>query len=149
MADHYCKVEDNCQSYSSSSQVVVYTLKCPNTPRPLAVKNSLPYLSRNLFWEALPDISKNTNLVASYPLTQLREIAQQQKQGCSLLVHAVKDVQMAALTTIILNHPKRTRACLPSKTAVEIAGKLMKLQPVRNDNRLRLSKTAKTLISRA
>ena len=28
--------------YIPSSQVVVYTLKCPNTPRPLAMKNGLP-----------------------------------------------------------------------------------------------------------
>ena len=59
-----------------------YTSECLNTPRPLAMKNSLPYLSKDLFWGAMEDISKNTTLVAGLSfLTQLRELVQQQIQG--------------------------------------------------------------------
>ena len=50
-----------------SSQVEVYTPKNRGVPRTLAMKNRLPCLSKDLFWEAMHDISAQTTLIAGHP----------------------------------------------------------------------------------
>ena len=62
------------QSKGASSQVVAYTSKSPSTPRVLVMKNGLPYLSKELFWEAMHDIAKNSKLVSGCPLSDLKRL---------------------------------------------------------------------------
>ena len=43
------------KSQGASSQVEVYTSRCRGSPKTLLMKNGLPYLSKDLFWEAMED----------------------------------------------------------------------------------------------
>ena len=54
------------------------------------MKNGLLYLSTDLFWEAMQDISTQTTLVTGHPWPELKELIHEQTQKSSLMVHAVR-----------------------------------------------------------
>ena len=87
----------------ASSQVV-----SPHTHSALAMKNGLPYLSKELFWEAMQDISRNSKLALGYPLSDLKRLVQDEVQKSSLTAHAAQEMQLAEQTPIGMNYPERT-----------------------------------------
>ena len=58
--------------YIILSQVDVYTSKCRGRPKTLAMKNGLPCLSKDLFWEAMEDIASQTTLVTGHPWSEVK-----------------------------------------------------------------------------
>ena len=71
----------------------------------LAVKNGLPYLSKELFWLAMPDISTHANLVSRHSWTELRDMIDAQVQEPQPQIYSVKTVTvpktpMAALSQV-------------------------------------------------
>ena len=85
------------------------------------MKNGLPYLSKDLFWEAMEDIASQTTLVTGHPWPELKEMIHEQVQKTYPMLHAVQDVVPTPAPSIqvaiqvgqrVLHHIKRrTRSC--------------------------------------
>ena len=108
------------------------------------MKNGLPYMPKELFWEAMQDIAQNTTLMSGDPLPKHVSF-QKQVQGSSLTVHAVQEVHLAAPTNVGMSYPLKTPTFSPKRPVAEIAGEFAHLQPQPNKNRSRLSGSAKAL----
>ena len=80
------------KSVGTSSQVEAHTPRSRGSPKSLAIKNGFPYLSKDLFWEAMQDISAQTTLVSGHPWPELKELIHEQMQKSSLMVHAVQEM---------------------------------------------------------
>ena len=76
----------------TSSQVELYTAKCRESPKTLAMKNGWPYMSKDLFWEAMEDIASQTTLVTGHPWSELKEMIREQVQKTYPMIHAVQEV---------------------------------------------------------
>ena len=125
---------------AEAGQVNVYTQRNPNVPRGLPMRN---YLSKELFNEAMKDISKTLNpsrgtisrISMSWPKTKSMEAA--------LVVHAAQIVQPPDLAPIEIIPLAHSDSFTPSRAAVDLAGEFVCLQPKVNSNwsRLSLSRT--------
>ena len=65
------------------NEILAYTPR--GNPKTLAMKNGLPYLSKELFWKAMQDISATTTLVSGRPWPELREMIREQVQNSSAI----------------------------------------------------------------
>ena len=57
-------------SQDGVSQILAYT-STRGSPKTLSMKNGLPYLSKELFWQAMEDIASQTTLVSGHPWPEL------------------------------------------------------------------------------
>ena len=58
-------------------------MKNHGVPKTLAMKNGLPYLSKDLFWKAMHDIS--AQLITGHPWPELQKLIHEQVQKSSLM----------------------------------------------------------------
>ena len=125
--------------------VDVYTAQNPNNPQGLTMSNGLPYLSKQLFWEAMEDIARNTMLMRGHSLQWLKEKVNEQVTSKSLHIHAVQEVRLVEVPNISLNYPQKSNTFSPARVANKTAKLFDELQPQVNPNRSRLTKTSATL----
>ena len=55
----------------------------------LAMKNGLPYLSKELFWQAMEDISTEATLISGHSWTELRDMIEAQVQEAQPQIYSV------------------------------------------------------------
>ena len=80
------------KSVGLSSQVEAHTPAAKRSPKTLTMKNEFPYLSKDLFWEAMHDIARRTKLVNGHPWPELKEMVHKQVQKAYPIIHAVQEV---------------------------------------------------------
>ena len=97
------------------------------------MKNGLPYLSKDRFWEAMEDIA---------PWPELKETIHEQVQKTDPMIHAVQEIVPNQLR---VSYPGRSVSFNPHQARLEIMQTSDANQPKPNSNRPRLPGVAKTL----
>ena len=69
------------------------------------MKNGLPDLSKELFWQAMEDIASQTSLVSGHPWLELREMIHEQVQTTSSRIHAAHAVVPTPTPPIQVSYP--------------------------------------------
>ena len=117
------------------SQVAAYASKSRGCPKTLLMKNGLPYLSQDLFWEAMEDIARQTTLVSGHPWPE----------QSYPMIHAVQEVVPTPAPPFQVSSPGKSVSFNPHQARNELM-RLFDEKPKPNANRSRLSGVAKTLI---
>ena len=132
------------ESQDVVSQVEVYT-STRGSPKTLSMKNGLPYLSKDLFWQAMEDIAGQTTLVSGHPWPELRDMIHEQVERTSPEIHAVHAVVPTPAPSIQVSYPGKSVSVNPHRARHEITRLFDDNQPKPNANRWRLSGVAKSL----
>ena len=98
-------------------------------PKSLAMKNGLPYLSKELFWMAMQDISANTTLVSGHPWPKLREMIHEQVQKTRPQIYAVGAVMPTSTPPVHLSHLGKSAHFNPHKARQKIIRLFEENQP--------------------
>ena len=126
------------------SQILVYT-STRGDPRTLSMKNGLPYLSKELVWQAMEAIASKTTLVSGHPWPELREMIHEQVQRTRPKIHAVHEVVPTPTPPVQVSSPKKSVRFDPNQARQEIMRLVEENQPRPNANRWRPSGVAKSL----
>ena len=110
------------------------------------MKNGLPYLSKELFWKAMEDITAQTTLVSGHPWPELREMIHEQVQRTHPRIHAIHEVVPTPAPPVQMKYPGKSVSFNPHRARQEVMHLFEENQPKPNANRWRLSRVATSLI---
>ena len=105
----------------------------------LAMKNGLPYLSKELFWKAMQDISTQDRLISGHSWTELRDMIEEQVQESQPQIYSVKAVKASTIPPVVFSRLAPTDHFSPKKARRPVMTLFDQLHPTPNPNRGRLS----------
>ena len=126
------------------NEILAYT-SSRGDPKTLGMKNGLPYLSKELFWKAMEDITAATTLVSGHSWPELREMIHEQVQQARPQTFAVQDVVLTPYPPVELSYLGKSVNFRPHQVRQEIIRLFEENQPRPNANRWGLSGVAKSL----
>ena len=97
------------------------------------MKNGLPYLSRELFWKAMEDISTQAELLSGHSWTELKDMIEEQVQETKPQIYSVKAV--TAILPVVFSRVATTDHFAPSKARCAVMNLFDQLHPTPNPNR--------------
>ena len=111
----------------------------------LSMKNGLPYLSKELFWKAMEDISQRATLTSGHTWSELRKLLDNQVYEPQPQIYSVKTVTVPETPKVLMSATPRTHHFIPNNVRKQIVEWLEHFHPPANPNRGRLSGTASSL----
>ena len=109
----------------------------------LNMRNGLPYLSKDLFWLAMEDISKRAELLAGHSWRELKEMLENYTHETHPQIHSVKTVEVPKPPDVVFTMVPRTQHFVPTEVRKNIMATFDRLRAT--PNRGRLSDTALSL----
>ena len=111
----------------------------------LNMRNGLPYLSKELFWLAMEDVSKRAELLAGHSWRELKEMLETYTHEPHPQIYSVKTVEVPKPPDVVFTMVPRTQHFVPSEARKNIMAQFDRLRATPNANRGRLSDTALSL----
>ena len=111
----------------------------------LNMRNGLPYLSKELFWLAMEDVSKRAELLAGHSWRELKEMLENYTHETHPQIHSVKTVEVPKPPEVVFTMVPRTQHFVPTEVRKSIMAMFDRLRATPNANRGRLSDTALSL----
>ena len=108
----------------------------------LSMKNSLPYLSKELFWRAMEDIAGKAKLISGHRWSELKTMMDNRTYEPQPQVYSVKTVAVPETPKVLLSATPRTHHFIPNNVRKKIVECFEHFHPAPNPNRGRLSGTA-------
>ena len=109
------------------------------------MRNGLPYLSKELFWLAMEDVSKRAELKKGHSWRELKEMLENHTQEPHPQIYSVKTVEVSNPPEVVFTKVPRTQHCNPAEVRRNIMAMFDRLRATPNHNRGRLSGTALSL----
>ena len=106
------------------------------------MRNGLPYLSKELFWLAMEDVSKRAELLARHSWRELKEMLENCTHEPHPQIYSVKTVEVPKPPDVVFTMVPRTQHFVPSEVRKNIMAMFDRLRATPNANRGRLSDTA-------
>ena len=111
----------------------------------LSMRNGLPYLSKELFWKAMEDVSKRAELKAGHSWRELKDMLENYAQEPHPQIYSVKTVKVPEPPEVVFTTVPRTQHFVPTEVRKSIMATFDRLRATPNANRGRLSGTALSL----
>ena len=111
----------------------------------LSMRNGLPYLSKELFWLAMEDISRRAELIQGHSWKELKEMLENYAQELHPQIYSVKTVELTKPPEVVFTTEPRTQHFVPSDVRKSIMTMFDCLRATPNANRGRLSNAALSL----
>ena len=111
----------------------------------LSMRNGLPYLSKELFWLAMEDVSKRAELKKGHSWKELKEMLENYTQEPHPQVYSVKTVEVPNPPEVVFTTVPRTQYFAPAEARKSIMAMFDRLRATPNANRGRLSGAALSL----
>ena len=111
----------------------------------LSMRNGLPYLSKELFWLAMEDVSKRAKLKNGHSWRELKEMLENCTQDPHPQIYSVKTVEVPNPPEVVFTRVPRTQHFNPAETRRNIMIMFDNLRATPNANRGRLSGAALSL----
>ena len=111
----------------------------------LNMRNGLPYLSKELFWLAMEDVSKRAELLAGHSWRELKEMLENYTHEQHPQIYSVKTVEVPKPPDVVLTMVPRTQHFVPLEARKNIMAMFDRLRATPNANRGRLLDTALSL----
>ena len=111
----------------------------------LNMRNGLPYLSKELFWLAMEDVSKRAELITGHPWRELNEMLENCTHEPNPQIYSVKTVEVPKPPEVVFTMVPRTQHFVPTEVRRNIMAMFDRLRATPNANRGRLSDTALSL----
>ena len=111
----------------------------------LSMRNGLPYLSKELFWITMEDISKRAELKAGHSWRELKEMLEHYAQEPHPQIYSVKTVEVPNPPEVVFTMVPRTQHFVPTEARKSIMAMFDRLRATPNASRGRLSGTALSL----
>ena len=111
----------------------------------LSMRNGLPYLSKELFWLAMEDVSKRAELKAGHSWRELKEMLENYTQEPHPQIYSVKTVEVPNPPEVVFTMVPRTQHVVPTEVRKSIMAMFDRLRATPNANRGRLSGAALSL----
>ena len=111
----------------------------------LSMRNGLHYLSKELFWLAMEDISRRAELTKGHSWIELKEMLENHAQEPHPQIYSVKSVEVPKPPDVVFTTVPRTQHFVPSEVRKSIMTTFDCLRVTPNANRGRLSNAALSL----
>ena len=111
----------------------------------LNMRNGLPYLSKELFWLAMEDISKRAELIAGHSWRELKEMLENCTHEPHPQIYSVKTVEVPKPPEVVFTMVPRTQYFVPTEVRRNIMSIFDRLRATPNANRGRISDAALSL----
>ena len=111
----------------------------------LSMRNGLPYLSKELFWMAMEDISKRAELLTGHSWRELKEMLDNCTHESHPQIYSVKTVEVLKPPEVVFTTVPRTQHFVPTEVRRNIMAMFDRLRATPNANRGRLSGAALSL----
>ena len=111
----------------------------------LSMRNGLPYLSKELFWLAMEDISRRAELIKGHSWRELKEMFENHMQEPHPQIYSVKSVEVTKPPEVVFTTVPRTQHFVPAEVCKSIMTRFDCLRVTPNANRGRLSNVALSL----
>ena len=105
----------------------------------LNMRNGLPYLSKELFWLAMEDVSKRAELLAGHSWRELKEMLDNCTHETHPQIYSVKTVEVLKPPEVVFTMVPRTQHFVPTEVRKNIMAMFDRLRATPNANRGRLS----------
>ena len=111
----------------------------------LNMKNGLPYLSKELFWKAMEDVSNRAKLASGHEWQELKTMIDNRRHEPQPQIYAVKSVTVTETPTVMLSPTHHTHHFNPCNVRGHTMDWFERFRPSPNPNRGRLTGTAPSL----
>ena len=108
MVDHHSGLEVRFGSEPASGSESRVTPAGSTKTYVLNMRNGLPYLSKELFWLAMEDVSKRAELLARHSWRELKEMLENYTQETHPHIYSVKTVEVPKPPDVVFTMVPRT-----------------------------------------
>ena len=98
----------------------------------LNMRNGLPYLSKELFWLAMEDVSKRAELIAGHSWRELKEMLENCAHEPHPQIYSVKTVEVPKPPEVVFTMVPRTQYFVPSEVRRNIMATFDRLRATPN-----------------